>query len=180
MRHESISGGAGTSRDFDLVAALTSDGPTLSQATTHRVRGLGSRAIPLLLDVVDDDTLFDSEGPGEGWAPVHAATLLGALRAQIAIPRLLRALKRRDWTTALHEEILRVLVSMGHPVVEPALTAHRSTADLDFATSLRALLRASAFETTGSSRFSSNTWTTTRWRARATSRPTAMRERCPI
>jgi hypothetical protein len=67
---------------------LITAGEELPAPARERILSLGPTAVPELVAVMFDETLLDLEV--EGWAPHHAATLLGELRAVDAAPALLR------------------------------------------------------------------------------------------
>jgi len=61
--------------------------------------------------------------PGEGWLPIHAADLLGELKAVDAIPHLVRWLVKAEEMTYLKERLPRTLVAIGQPAYEPLMAA---------------------------------------------------------
>ena len=81
----------------------------------------GAEVVPELVEVLLDEELFLVDGPGEGWAPIHAAKLLLALGDEAPIEPLLDRLLAED-ESALAEELRLGLPKLGARVLEPALT----------------------------------------------------------
>jgi tetratricopeptide (TPR) repeat protein len=91
-----------------------------------RVLSMGPSAIPELLDVLLDEDLFQDDGPGEGWAPIHAAKLLlrfgDAAPVEVLLDRLLGLCDE-----SLVAETIRLgLPELGEPVLGPALARAES------------------------------------------------------
>src|SRR5437667_8776251 len=110
-----------------LVRLLIEAGEKPPPRLRERILAFGPAVIPPLIAVMEDEALFLEEGPGEGWAPIRAAELLGELRANEAIEPMLRRVATVDWDTYLHETLTEALPSFGPAVLEPALTAHATT-----------------------------------------------------
>lgn len=96
--------------------------------------------MPALLRVLEDEALAQEEAPGEGWAPIHAAALLGELRQPEALEGMLRQLLRTEPETVLHERLLVGLQRFGPPVFEPAWRLLEEAQDRDARESLLSIL----------------------------------------
>jgi len=77
-------------------------------------------AVPHLVRIIEDDTSFMEGSPGDGWAPIHASFLLGAIKtpaARDAVFWLLRERdeEMRDWIT---EDFPTILANFGLDAVE--------------------------------------------------------------
>lgn len=81
---------------------------------------VGSPVVPVLIGILDDESLDDGEA---SLAPLHAAKLLGEMRATEATAPLLRALARVDADDLLYSEALHALIRIGPSVLEPTLAA---------------------------------------------------------
>ena len=114
--------------------------PTLARAVRDRILSAGSSVVPILVDVLVDETLAMEDGPGGGWAPIHAARLLGDLRAPEAIEPLLEQMAATTWDDIIHDATIQALPKIGAPVVEPALRLLAETDDADVRHSVRAVL----------------------------------------
>jgi len=82
---------------------------------------LDERAVEPLLAIVTDDRLWDEEAPGDGWAPIHAARLLGAIGDERAIRPLYRALYLTEPDAILDTALTEALRQIGPPVVDPGI-----------------------------------------------------------
>jgi hypothetical protein len=114
-----------------LVDLLIDAGKRISPRVRERILTLGPPAIPPLLELMEDEELSVDTAPGEGWAPIHAANLLGELRAQEAIRPMLRLLAETEWDTILHDAVLLALPKLGPAVLEPTLAAYAATTDTE-------------------------------------------------
>jgi hypothetical protein len=112
-----------------LVELLIEAGKQLPPRLRRQILALGPAAVPPLLALFQDRALALEEAPGEGWGPIHAAELLGELRAPEAIEPMLRLLEENDWDTILHDTVLRTLPLYGGAAFEPTLAAYEAAAD---------------------------------------------------
>lgn len=106
-----------------LVEKLIESGDRLPADIRIRLLASGAEAVPALIRVLEDEELALSTARGGGYAPVHAAELLGELRAPEAVEPMLRLLSRTDFMDVLHDRLLTAMPAIGAPVVEPALRA---------------------------------------------------------
>ena len=75
--------------------------------------------VPLLIDIVRDESLQFFEAKGGGWAPIHAMRLLGEMRAEEGIEALLGLLGQES--DYLYEETPVALAMIGPPAVRPLM-----------------------------------------------------------
>ena len=122
-----------------LVRQLVDTGERLPKELRRDILRLGDVGVTALLEILEDDSLAQIDSPGKGWAPIHAAELLGDLAASAAVEPMLRALVRADPLDILHDRLLSCLARLGAPVVEPALRAAAS-ANEDTLDSIAAVL----------------------------------------
>lgn len=118
------------------VRLLIEAGQVLPTHLRGRILALGPEAIPPLLSLMEDEALSLETAPGEGWAPIHAVEMLAELRAEEAIPPMLRVLARTEWSAILHGEILKALPMLGPAALEPSLAAFEESQDPDLQRSL--------------------------------------------
>jgi hypothetical protein len=118
--------GIHTDNARSLVRQLIDTGERLPKELRSDILQLGDAGVTALLEILEDETLAQIDSPGKGWAPIHAAELLGDLRAATAVEPMLRALARTDPLDILHDRMLSSLPKIGPPVVEPALRAAAS------------------------------------------------------
>ncbi len=112
----------------DLRQLLSDAGNKLSVHAREAILAAGQEAVPTLIDVLLDEQLQRSEDDAESMAPIHAARLLGELRAEAAIPALLATLLKMEPGYILWDATLFALEAIGAPVLEPALALVRDVA----------------------------------------------------
>jgi hypothetical protein len=103
--------------------ALLAAGEELSTELRRELLAAGREVLPALHEVLLDRSLVAEDSPGEGWAPIHAAELLGALAAPESAGPLLSVFADADWMETIKEESLQALQAIGAPVIELALLA---------------------------------------------------------
>jgi len=121
--------GIHTDNARSLVRQLIDTGERLPKELRCDILHLGDAGVAALLEILEDEPLAQIDSPGKGWAPIHAAELLGDLRAATAVEPMLCALARTDPLDILHDRVLSSLPKIGAPVVEPALRAAVSADD---------------------------------------------------
>jgi hypothetical protein len=130
----------GTADDARIrVRRLIGPGSHLPNQTRHDILDLGLAAVPALLEILADEKLALSESTGDGWAPAHAARLLGELKAEQAVEPMLRTLAGTDPLDVLHDQVLQALPNIGAPALEPALLAYKE-ANPELQTSIASVL----------------------------------------
>lgn len=101
--------------------------PTLRKAFLAR----GAEAVPLLVRVLEDEQLALMSAPGEGYAPIHAASMLAELGGEQAIRAMVQALARGELGDILFEVLLSGLEKLGPEVAPVALEALEVTENPD-------------------------------------------------
>jgi len=114
--------------------------PTLPAAIRERILAASNDAIRPLIEVLGDEDLASDGGPGRGWAPIHAARLLGDLGAAEAMELLLKLMAETTWEEILHDATIQALPKIGAAVVEPALRLYGESKDPEVRDSVRAVL----------------------------------------
>jgi HEAT repeat protein len=112
------------------VLRLVDVGRELPLRLRRTILELNDLAITPLLDLLVDEDL------ATGYAPSHAASLLGDLRAAAAIDPMLELLRDTEWDDLVHDAIISALPKIGAPIVEPGLRAYAACEDFDFRFSL--------------------------------------------
>lgn len=105
---------------MDVRGLLTRDGEHLPESARRAVLGLGEAAVPALVEVLRDEDLLQTDSPGDGWAPIHAARLLGTLKAEAAIPAMVEVLGGMEPEAILFSELTYALSQLG-PAVAPVV-----------------------------------------------------------
>ena len=116
--HETIS----ESFEDWLRRSLIEADALLEPEVAERILEQGEAAVAPLIEILEDRSLLMA--PGEGWAPIHAAVLLGELGASEAIPALLEALMDEDDSDLFTDEASESLMALGPAALEPVLKAH--------------------------------------------------------
>jgi HEAT repeat protein len=112
-----------------LVRLLIDAGEQLPPRLRERILSFGPAVVPPLIALFEDEDLALETAPGEGWAPIHAADLLGELRATEAIEPMVRYLADDDWESILYNQVMEALPKVGAPALEPVLAAYDAAAD---------------------------------------------------
>jgi SEC-C motif len=104
----------------DVRSLLLSAGEKLPAEVRAGIIERGAAAVPELAAIVADEDLLTLDAPGEGWAPIHAAGLLGELRAVEAAPTMARVLRQAHLEDILYSVLIGALARTG-PEVAPAV-----------------------------------------------------------
>lgn len=105
----------------DPFDALYREGQNLTGASRKAIVEEREDAVRPLIEVVEARDLWDEEAPGGGFAPIHAAEILGDLRAFEAIEPMYEALADCEPDAILDTTLTRSLQQLGEAVVEPGI-----------------------------------------------------------
>lgn len=111
-------------RDEELMAlmyCLFEGEGALTPELVRRIRREGKAAIPYLMDIVWDESLWSVDSPGGGWAPIHAVTLLGKLGAVEAAELLVDVVADSDPEDIIHSAAVFALEDLGRPALDAVL-----------------------------------------------------------
>jgi hypothetical protein len=125
---------------MDSVDRLLTEGERLSAGTRAAIVADGEAAIVALIAVLRDPDVVAVDSVGEGWAPIHAATLVGELRATAAVPVLLEVLEDSAYDNVIYSNCIYALKAIGAAVLEPSLAAITEDASDDFSAALGEVL----------------------------------------
>lgn len=134
--------GAPVDSTADLVARLVRAGEELPEPLARALLARGPDAVQPLLVVLEDRGLAREDAPGDGYAPIHAARLLGDLEAGEAIPPMLRRLADCDPMDLLFGTLEEALQAFGRQALEPALAAHAAAGSVDGRSAMAGVLSA--------------------------------------
>jgi hypothetical protein len=115
----------------ELLARLKRSGQKLPSQLRRAILNLGEVAVPGLLAVLEDEELAAADSAAGGWPPIHAMELLVALRAESAIAPMLTALREGDLDDILSTRIAVCLPEFGAIALEPLLSEHSQTTDVE-------------------------------------------------
>lgn len=110
----------------------------LSEALQAQILAAGSASIPGLIAILED-ALADDEAD-HGWAPAHAAKLLGMLGDAQAVPVLLRMLAFYEVIDGYHQAAEDALVALGDPAIEACLEVYPTANNEDLRSGIVAVL----------------------------------------
>lgn len=108
------------------------------EALQAQMLAAGSASIPGLIAILED-ALADDEAD-HGWAPAHAAKLLGMLGDAQAVPVLLRMLACYAVIDGYHQAAEEALVALGDPAIEACLEAYPTANNEDLRSGIVAVL----------------------------------------
>jgi hypothetical protein len=115
--------------DASQIRALLLAAPrTWPLVVQKQILALGPAAIEPLLEILEDEEMLAEDGPGDGWVSIHAAALLGELRAEAAIPALI-GLLGEDPDAIIPNVAAFALEKIGEPAIEPLLEAAERAED---------------------------------------------------
>jgi len=123
-----------------LIENLFSVGERLPPRLKEEIVSRGPAIEPQLRRLIDEDELFNIDARGKGWAPIHAVTLLGAMRAAESIPRMIALLASSDCADYVWDRSLQALQAMGAVALEPCLAAHAAADDDEVRSSLASVM----------------------------------------
>jgi hypothetical protein len=103
----------------------------LPEAWRAQCLAAGTALVPELLVILEEE-IADAQAD-HGWAPVHAAELLGDAQA---VPILLRCLQGCDKLDLFYQKVREALVAFGPLAMDPCLEAYAATPDADLRDSL--------------------------------------------
>ncbi|QDG53612.1 hypothetical protein FIV42_23560 [Persicimonas caeni] len=103
------------------INALFEHGESLDHESRRRIVELGEAATPRLVAIVQDKRLWDDQAPGEGFAPIYAAEILGELRDEEALSPLFDVLREVDPDAILDDAITDSIRAFGQDAIKPGL-----------------------------------------------------------
>ena len=122
----------------EWMQALRDTDRALPEALQDQILAAGSASLAGLIQVLED-TLDDDEAD-HGWAPMHAAKLLGMLGDAQAVPVLLQMLEHYEVIDGYHQEAEDALVALGHPATQACLEAYPMASNEDLRQGIVAVL----------------------------------------
>lgn len=123
---------------LDLLVSKKED--TLSPLERRRFAQQQAAVVPHLIRMVENKAYWHKEGPGEGWAAILAARLLGELRATQAANVLVSAVADSQPNDVIHEAVLFSLMAIGRPALSAVQDYFRYGRDVTAKASLAEVL----------------------------------------
>lgn len=113
-------------RNDERLEPLFEMGPDLDAPGRKRILAHGEEIVPALIAVIQDRELWDEAAPGDGFAPIEAAKLLGELQDPRAIEPMYEALYEADPDALLDTALTSALQRFGDDAVAPGIRALKS------------------------------------------------------
>jgi len=104
-----------------LIQRLYEGEQALTPDLVEQFRARREAVVPALRRLLYDGALYDTEGPGGGWVPIHAVRLLGELRAEEAVDDLMDVLAESQQEEIIRQITLEALKQIGLAALPAAL-----------------------------------------------------------
>lgn len=111
------------------IDALLKQGESLSPSARADLVALGRAATPGLVALLEDRTLWDDKAPGQGFAPIHAAEILGEIGDPAALDALYAAFRAVDPDALLDDALTDAIRAYGPAAIPAGLRALESWDD---------------------------------------------------
>ena len=119
-----------------LMDILLSGKEKLSHTQIKSLPPLTPDVVKHLIHILDSGEYELEDSPGQGWAAIHAAELLGQSRSPAAVPPLLRIAQENDYDAIVYSTALSALQELGEVALPVVLDSMRYSTDLEFKGSL--------------------------------------------
>jgi hypothetical protein len=104
-----------------LIQQLYEGEQALTPDLVERFHAQRETVVLALRSLLHDGALHDTDGPGQGWVPIHAARLLGELRAEEAVDDLMDVLAESRSNEIIRQATLEALEQIGPAALPAAL-----------------------------------------------------------
>lgn len=104
-----------------LIQRLYEGEQALTPDLMEQFRAQHETVVPALRRLLYDGALYDTEGPGGGWVPIHAVHLLGELGAEEAVDDLMDVLADSQPEEIIRQTTLEALEQIGPAALPAAL-----------------------------------------------------------
>lgn len=105
----------------EAVRELFSAEGALSKEAKNRILASGPELVDDLAAILRDRELWDESAPGDGWAPINAAELLGEIEAPEAIEDLFWVVAECEPDAILYTTATEALQRHGEAIVKPGV-----------------------------------------------------------
>jgi len=123
-----------------LDTLLTQERDVLTPAQRRPFVHQRAAVIPYLIRMVEDEQYWYQEGPGQGWAAILAARLLGELKASQAADVLVSAVADSGADDIIQEAAMFSLMAIGRPALSAVQAYFRYGRDIETKTALAEVL----------------------------------------
>src|SRR5690554_2299473 len=111
------------------IDALLQQGESLSRSARADLVALGRAATPGLVALVEDRNLWDDKAPGQGFAPIYAAEILGEIGDPAALDALYGAFRAVDSDAILDDALTDAIRAYGPAAIPAGMRAPASCDD---------------------------------------------------
>jgi HEAT repeat protein len=108
-----------------LFQGLYEGEQALTPDLVEQFRAQRETVIPILRRLLHNWALYDTEGPGKGWVPIHAVHLLGELQAEEAVDDLVEVLAESKYDEIIRQTTVEALAQIGPAALPAALDFSR-------------------------------------------------------
>ena len=119
-----------------LMDVLLSGKEKLSDKQRKSLPPFTLEVVKQLIHVLESDDYVDEDSPGKGWAPIHAAKLLGESGSPLAVAPLIRIAEQNDYEAIVNSQALQSLQALGNVALPTLLDTMRYSTDLELKCSL--------------------------------------------
>src|SRR5690554_836272 len=111
------------------IDALLQQGESLTPAAHAEIVALGRAATPSLVAILENRHLWDDKAPGEGFAPIYAAEILGEVGDPAALDALYAAFRAVDPDAILDDALTDAIRAYGPAAIPAGMRALASWDD---------------------------------------------------
>ncbi|AWV89064.1 SEC-C metal-binding domain-containing protein [Bradymonas sediminis] len=111
------------------IDVLLNQGEALTASARADIVALGTAATPELIRILEDRKLWDDQAPGEGFAPIYAAEILGEIGDPDALDALYVAFRKVDRDAILDDALTDAIRAYGQAAIPAGLRALESWDD---------------------------------------------------
>jgi HEAT repeat protein len=104
-----------------LIQRLSEGEQALTPDLVEQFHAQRETVVPALRRLLYDWTLYDAEGPGGGWVPIHAMHLLGELKAEEVVDDMMEVLAESRQDELIRQATLEALEQIGLAALPAAL-----------------------------------------------------------
>jgi hypothetical protein len=101
----------------------------LTDAEFREILAADADLIPDLIEMVRSEYLWDDAAPGNGWAPIQAARLLGTIGDERALEPLFETLARTPPDSLIDTAVTRAIQSFGEAAIDPGVRVLKRRGD---------------------------------------------------
>ncbi len=111
------------------IYMLFEEGEHLSDATYQQLVEFGERVVPRLIEILETRDYWDETAPGQGWAPIYAARILGDIGAPEALEPMYEALADCEPEAVLDIALTRAIQKFDEAAVDAGLEVLKRRGD---------------------------------------------------